>query len=58
MAAKKVKLCKKCRKNPATGPDREKDLEWKLSICDECRRGYMRDDVANLINHFKRKENQ
>jgi hypothetical protein len=42
-------LCRKCRKRPATGPDRERDLTWRRTICDECRREYIVTDAIAIV---------
>lgn len=49
MMARKAPICKKCGQRPATGPDRETDLNWRRSICDQCRMGYMRGDVQAIL---------
>jgi len=54
--SRRAPICKRCRTRPATGPDRERDLVWRLTICDECRMGYMVADVASILDHAKIKK--
>lgn len=49
--SRRAPICKRCHKRPATGPDRERDLVWRRTICDECRRGYMIADVLGVMEH-------
>lgn len=48
---RRAPICKRCGKHPATGPDRETDLTWRRSICDECHAVYMLSDVLAIARH-------